>query len=268
MSVSAVATSPSTSMTGLVVRWVMPGCFNSLPGVRPLPSRRRAAEHGAQGVATGEDGSRELQHAVLLEELGERRAILIVDVAHRPLDDLPDLELVDREGRRRRWSSCALRSGTCAARHVTERDPAVERLLPRHAQDPFAEHVARHLIGATGDAADLPHEEVDAAVGERPTVVEPGSPGGSGELEHDGPQPLRSMPWKSRPIDAAWSDSAPARDAVRDALVEVAADRLQRLELSHEIADSRVVEPAGGPGDSTMPLSAPPYSRRPTGRVT
>ncbi len=71
------------------------GLLQQIAGRGPRLGRSRAREHRAQGLATGEDGSRELQHAVLLEELGERRAVLIIDVAHRPLDDLPDLELVD-----------------------------------------------------------------------------------------------------------------------------------------------------------------------------
>ena len=71
------------------------GLFQELTGFGPLRGRVAATEHGPQGVTTREDGAGELEHAVFFEELGERRRVLIVDVAHRSFDELPDLELVD-----------------------------------------------------------------------------------------------------------------------------------------------------------------------------
>src|SRR3954466_12346107 len=122
------------------------------------------------------------------------------------------------------WSDTNdLLTGTCAARHVTERDSAVERLLPWHAQDPLAEHVARHLRGAAGDAADLPHEEIDAAVRERPTVVEPRSPGSPPACRppcrrrKPMPRPASAPPSSSHapPADPASSNTiVPSRSAV------------------------------------------------------
>src|SRR3954451_6086418 len=139
------------------------------------------------------------------------------------------------------WSDTNdLLTGTCAARHVTERDSAVERLLPWHAQDPLAEHVARHLRGAAGDAADLPHEEIDAAVGERPTVVEPRSPGCPSELEHDRSEPLRRHAVEEASDRRRLVRQRAGRDTVSDAFVEVSTDRLEGLEFPHEEEAPRV----------------------------
>ena len=52
-------------------------------------------EHRLNGQPSGEDRSRQLENGILVEESGEARTRLVVDVAHGALDQIADLELVD-----------------------------------------------------------------------------------------------------------------------------------------------------------------------------
>jgi hypothetical protein len=68
---------------------------------------------------------------------------------------------------------------------VAERDAAVEGLLARHAEDPLADHVARHLGGAAADRGDLPHQEGVTGPGGRPVAGRPGRRQVPGDLVPD-----------------------------------------------------------------------------------
>src|ERR1700722_205417 len=65
------------------------------------------------------------------------------------------------------------RSRRCAAGDVSERNVPVEGALSRHAEYPFADHIAGHLGGSAPDGGRLAHQEVGPAVGDGAVVVRP-----------------------------------------------------------------------------------------------
>src|SRR5665213_2318799 len=93
-----------------------------------------------------------------------------------------------------------------AAGDVPEGDVAVECALPRHAEDPLADHVARHLGRPTADGGDLAHQEVGPAVGDGTVVVGPRPAVTTGDLVGDGVRPGR---------DHTAEESADGRRLVR-----------------------------------------------------
>src|SRR4051812_46241602 len=72
-----------------------------------------------------------------------------------------------------------------APRYLTEGHVAVERAIARHAEQPLADHVARHLGGAAADARRLAHEEVHARVPGVAVVVGPRRAEAAGDLVAD-----------------------------------------------------------------------------------